>query len=210
MAKTANLLVHGLDLEPGQRAALLLPAHWQTAALAMGCWSAGLSVDASGDSGRADVVFAGADRLDAARSGNAAEVVAVGLSRLGGPLPGVSPDVTDYGAEVPAYGDSFTPPLPVSPHSLAWPGLSTADLAGAARAAGRRWQLAGGDRVLSVLGYDDLTGWLAGLLAPLAAGAGVVLCRNVDPDRLQARLLAERVTATAGVGVPGVRQLDPG
>src|SRR5262250_1034661 len=44
VAKTANLLVDGAGLGPGDRALVLLPPHWQTAAVLLGCWSAGLSV----------------------------------------------------------------------------------------------------------------------------------------------------------------------
>ena len=45
VAKTANLLVDGCGLGPGDRAAVLLPPHWQTAAVLLGCWSAGLSLN---------------------------------------------------------------------------------------------------------------------------------------------------------------------
>src|SRR5262245_25078722 len=55
VAKTANLLVDGLGLgaradgrsassRAGDVAAVFLPPHWQTAAVLLGCWSAGLSV----------------------------------------------------------------------------------------------------------------------------------------------------------------------
>ncbi len=43
--KTANLLVDGCGLGVGDVAAVRLPAHWQTAAVLLGCWSAGLLVD---------------------------------------------------------------------------------------------------------------------------------------------------------------------
>ncbi|MBA3251958.1 MAG: TIGR03089 family protein, partial [Geodermatophilaceae bacterium] len=36
VAKTANLWQDGLDVEPGQRVAVLLPPHWQTAAVLLG------------------------------------------------------------------------------------------------------------------------------------------------------------------------------
>src|SRR5687768_3756411 len=47
-ARTANLLVEGCGLSPGARAAALLPPHWQTAAVLLGTWSAGLTVDFHG------------------------------------------------------------------------------------------------------------------------------------------------------------------
>src|SRR6266536_5713875 len=62
VAKTANLLVDGCGLGPGDRAAVLLPPHWQTAAVLLGCWSAGLVVD----TGEVEVVFTTLDRFDTA------------------------------------------------------------------------------------------------------------------------------------------------
>src|SRR5262252_4184169 len=47
VAKTANLLVDGHALGPGDVAAVALPPHWLTAAVLLGCWSAGLAVDLS-------------------------------------------------------------------------------------------------------------------------------------------------------------------
>src|SRR2546430_14952911 len=44
VAKTANLFVDGLGLGPGDHAVVLLPPHWQTAAVLLGAWSAGLTV----------------------------------------------------------------------------------------------------------------------------------------------------------------------
>src|SRR5262252_11197289 len=66
VAKTANLLVDGLGLGTGDVAAVALPPHWQTAAVLLGCWSAGLAVDLSPTAetaGGAQVGFATADRL---------------------------------------------------------------------------------------------------------------------------------------------------
>ncbi len=42
VAKTANLLVDGLAAEPGTRAVLVLPPHWQTAVWLTACWTAGV------------------------------------------------------------------------------------------------------------------------------------------------------------------------
>src|SRR5262245_41829815 len=43
-SRSAALLQHGCGLRAGSRVALLLPAHWQTAAIVLGAWSAGMSV----------------------------------------------------------------------------------------------------------------------------------------------------------------------
>ena len=67
--------------------------------------------------------------------------------------------------------------------------------------------LVAGDRVLSTQPWTSPTSWLDGLLVPLAAAASVVLVANPDEDRLTAKVEAERVTATLGTQVPGVRPL---
>src|SRR5262249_6892516 len=43
-ARTANLLRDGCGLVAGDRAAVLLPPHWQTAAVLLGAWSVGITV----------------------------------------------------------------------------------------------------------------------------------------------------------------------
>src|SRR5690242_9626951 len=68
VAKTANMLVDGLGLGTGDRAALALPPRWQTAAVLLGCWSAGLAVDLGPFTTGADVGFATADRLGEIRA----------------------------------------------------------------------------------------------------------------------------------------------
>ena len=47
-AKTANLLRDELGAGPGTRVAILLPAHWQTAAVLLGAWWIGAEVVCSG------------------------------------------------------------------------------------------------------------------------------------------------------------------
>src|SRR5215468_11711046 len=88
VAKTANLLVDGEGLGPGDRALVLLPPHWQTAAVLLGCWSAGLSVvltcppDGRAES-VAEVAFVAAGRADEVTVGDR---YALGLHPLGLPL----------------------------------------------------------------------------------------------------------------------------
>src|SRR4029079_7878105 len=61
-AKTANLLRDELGAGPGSRVAVLLPAHWQTAAVLLGVWYIGAEVVLG--SGEADVALCTADRID--------------------------------------------------------------------------------------------------------------------------------------------------
>jgi acyl-CoA synthetase (AMP-forming)/AMP-acid ligase II len=82
-----------------------------------------------------------------------------------------------------------------------------ADLVEVARRRAAELSLREGDRLLTVLPWEQPADWVDGLLAPLAAGATVVLCANPDPDLLRPRTEAEQVTATLGVTVTGVRPL---
>lgn len=49
VAKTANLLQGDLGAEPGDRLALLLPAHWQSAVWLLACASVGVVAEVGGD-----------------------------------------------------------------------------------------------------------------------------------------------------------------
>ncbi|HEX6499246.1 MAG TPA: TIGR03089 family protein [Micromonosporaceae bacterium] len=200
LAKTANLLVDGLGLGSGDTAAVLLPAHWQTAAVLLGCWSAGLAVAHGPRLSRpVDVVFADPDRLDQAHGIAAgADVLAVSLHPLGLPMPAVPDGVADFLAEVRGHGDRFTPvdpPAPDTPALVDLPGggadLDQRALVNAAReaAAGRGYRPE--DRVLVAGDAPRPLDWL---LAPLAVGASTLLCRRCDDESLARIRSTERVT----------------
>jgi hypothetical protein len=70
--------------------------------------------------------------------------------------------------------------------------LSGADLVAAGEALG----LERGARVLTTSDFTDVEQVVRGLLAPLAAGGSVVLCRNLDHARLDKRVADEKVTTT--------------
>jgi hypothetical protein len=70
-----------------------------------------------------------------------------------------------------------------------------------------RLRLTAADRVLVDERAAGEAGPVAWLLAPLAAGASVVLCRAPREDRLPRRAEEERVTATLGTVIAGVREL---
>ncbi|GGO56241.1 TIGR03089 family protein [Streptomyces lasiicapitis] len=203
VAKTANLLQGELSAEPGDRLALLLPAHWQTAVWLLACSSVGVVADVGGDPATADLVVSGPDTLDAARACSG-ERVALALRPLGGRFPQPPEGFADYAVEVPSQGDRFAAYAPVDPDepALAVAGLEPtgAELVERARADAAELGLAPGSRLLSALPYDTWDGLSAGLYAPLAAGASVVLCRHLDrlgEGGLEKRIESERVTATA-------------
>ncbi|GAC1331755.1 MAG: TIGR03089 family protein [Mycobacteriales bacterium] len=211
VAKSANLLRDGLEVEPGEPVALLLPAHWQSAVLLLACWAlgavvipAGADLDAAAGT---DVIFASDELLPAAQALGARDVVGLSLLPMGARLPAVPPGVLDFAAEVPAYGDHFAAVAPVDGAAPAVRvekrTLAGAELVEMAVEAAAGVGLGDGDRVLSTLPFDTLAGLMGGLLAPLAAGAGAVLCRHLDPAGLDRRLAAERVGVLAGIDRDG-------
>lgn len=195
VAKTANLLVDGLGMAPGDRIALALPLHWQTAVWLFACWSAGLTVLPAGDGeipGDADLVAAGPSRLEAALA-TKAEVVGLSLHALGAPLADCPPGVTDYALEVRAYGDNFA--------SRPGPDVAVVEFDGEAVSGERLVEQAEAmvtspaARVLTTVPFDTPEGLLAGLLAPLASGGSVIICQNLEQKGLERRISLEHVTA---------------
>ncbi|MFB6709500.1 TIGR03089 family protein [Streptomyces sp. NPDC056333] len=203
VAKTANLLQGDLAAEPGDRLALLLPAHWQSAVWLLACSSVGVVADVQGDPAAADLVVTGPDTLDAARACRG-ERIALALRPLGGRFPQPPEGFADYAVEVPSQGDRFAPFAPVDPEAPALTvgglGLTAAQLVARAREDAVELGLTPGSRLLTGRTYDSWDGLSAGLFAPLAAGGSVVLCRHLgqlDEDGLAKRVESERVTNTA-------------
>ncbi|MFF5176022.1 TIGR03089 family protein [Micromonospora sp. NPDC000089] len=183
-AKTANLLVDELALAPGDTAGVLLPPHWQTAAVLLGCWSAKLTVvDLAGD---VDVLFAAVDRVAQAARWSAGDSYALALDPFALPMRQVPDGFADFVSEVRTQGDHFTP----------YPQGGEADADLLARAARRAADLglAPGDRLLvDATAHPDPVDWL---LTPLLARASVVACANPDPARLPTRATTEKTTHT--------------
>ncbi|MFG3697460.1 TIGR03089 family protein [Micromonospora sp. NPDC047620] len=179
VAKTANLLVDEVAVGPGDTAGVLLPPHWQTAAVLLGCWSAGLRVaDTPGD---VEVLFAAVARLAEADAWSAGERYVLALAPFALPMRQVPAGFADYVSEVRAHGDHFTPYA-----------AGGEELVERARRRAGELGIARDDRVLVDTGvYPDPVDWL---LAPLAAGASAVLCANLDPSRAEPRAATEKVT----------------
>lgn len=149
VAKSAGLLRDGLSAAPGDRVALLLPAHWQALVWACACWAAGttavlapLGEMSAGDGtvpaaapaagveplapgGAALVSVGDADVAvtgpDTLDAASAApDVVVLSLRPLGGRFTGaLPPGALDYADEVPAYPDELRPYVPPEPGSPA-------------------------------------------------------------------------------------------
>lgn len=215
VAKTANLLRDDLGADAGTTVALHLPAHWQAAVWLGACWALG-AVAAPGAE-RADVAVVGPQGAGGGHAGeppSADEVVVLGLGPLGLPRPGVprpAPPSIDYDLEIRSHGDRFVAGRPVDPQAEAMRtaegSLSGAALVDLADRAADDWRLARGDRLLTTHTLDTAHGVLAGLLVPLAADVTAVLCRNLAPDRLAARVASENVTAATGLSTSAMSGL---
>lgn len=193
VAKTANLL---RSSGSPTRVGICLPLHWQAVTLLLGGLAAGATVVVGPDVGAlpgCDVLFVTAGDAEAALDVCEGDVYAVSTAPLGGRLRDLPPLVLDAGVELPGYGDVLAVPAPAGWRvEQAGSAVTPPDLG-----------LTGADRVLTVLPpYGD--GLTAGVLAPLAAGSALVLA-PYGVDGLD--VAAERVTATVGCGLPGVRQV---
>lgn len=216
VSKTANLLQEA-GVEPGSAAAVLLPAHWQSAVVLLGCWRAGVAVGYSPAAGfpadlpvafPADagprVVFTTADRaaeaVALADDAGADEVWALSLAPFAAPLRSVPAGTSDYAVEVRGQGDRFAPYAPLDatgPGLLATEGADTSltELVALGAQRADALGLERGGRLL--VGTDEATqpspiDWL---LAPLVVGGGLVLVRHPDASRVDKVAADERVTA---------------
>jgi uncharacterized protein (TIGR03089 family) len=205
VAKTANLLVDELGAGPGDRTGVLAD-HWQVPVLVAACWRAGVGVVAlePGQPVPPELVavFVHEDGLDDI----AAPVDVPVLALAADPLGRAGRDLgraQSFSGIVPSMGDVFDdaadPPgdaLHAGGESATMDGLLERAAALAARTG-----LGEADRLLSGRRLLTADGVVAGLLAPLACGAGVVLAHDLDPARFWKRVADERVT---------VAVVDPG
>jgi uncharacterized protein (TIGR03089 family) len=177
VAKTANLLIDEYDLEPGETVAIGLPPHWLGVVWALSTWSVGASVT----TGEGALAITGPDF--AIRGSR--ETVASALLPLGGrfrePLPA---GVHDYGAEVYNHPDLFVPFDPPAGTTPAYDGKTHAELIAAAEPIT--------DRVLTTTSLVTPAG-IETLIGVIAGGGSIVLCRNLDPAKLDRRISDEKV-----------------
>jgi len=195
VSKTANLLLDGAGLGEGDAVAVLLPPHWQTAALLLGTWAAGLAADLGGEPQPVEALFTSPDGVAAASAWPTGDRYATGLLPLAMPLREVPAGFIDYVVDVRNFGDRFVATRPVDGNDRAVAGpVELSHLAVTRTATERAAELGivAGDRVLvDARVFPDPTDWL---LAPLVAGASIVLCANLDPAKLASRSEAEKVS----------------
>ncbi|MFJ9366202.1 TIGR03089 family protein [Nocardia sp. NPDC101769] len=187
-AKTANMIRDEFGLSSGARVAVLLPAHWQTAAVLLGCWWAGVEVVLHADPD-AELALVTADRIDEADG--IAEVAALSLDPMGMPVRDLPIGVTDYATSVRVHGDQFHP----RGIGCALDGTSVSAVLDEARKSAARQGFTAEDRVLSTAAWDTPAELVDGLVAVLAVGASLVQVANPDPAAQERRITSERVTA---------------
>lgn len=191
-AKTGNLLRDELGAGPGSRVAILLPAHWQTAAVLFGVWWIGAEavLDATGP---ADLALCTAERLDEADSivEPGGEVAVLSLDPFGRPVPDLPIGVTDYATAVRVHGDQIAAERNPGP---ALAGRSAEDVLADCEKSMAARGLTGKDRVLSTARWPGPTELIDHLLAIMAVGASLVQVANPDPSALERRVATEKVT----------------
>jgi len=190
-AKTANLLRDELGAGPGTRVAMLLPAHWQTAAVLLGAWWIGAEVVSSGD---ADIALCTADRLaEADESVAGGEVAVLSLDPFGKAATSLPIGVTDYATAVRVHGDQIVPERNPGP---ALNSRSADDVLEAAQRRAATLGLTAADRVMSAQPWSTSAEIIDNLLAVFAAGASLVQLASPDPALLDRRRATEKVTRT--------------
>ncbi|GLY22148.1 TIGR03089 family protein [Micromonospora sp. NBRC 101691] len=206
-ARTTGLLRDGCGLGPGSRAAVLLPPHWQTAAVLLGAWAAGVSVSfrgwataglprfGPGADEPLDASFVARHRVDnwLDNPPEATHRFVLGLGPVGVPPAEPPAGYRDFLTEVGRYPDSLPPYAAVRRSDAASvDGTSYRQWGEVARGVAEACGLRRGDRILvDAATHEEPVTWL---LAPLAVGASVVVCADLDPDRVDERIAAEQIT----------------
>jgi uncharacterized protein (TIGR03089 family) len=191
-AKTGNLLRDELGAGPGARVAILLPAHWQTAAVLFGVWWIGAEV-VLGTADPADLALCTVDRLDEADATvePGGEVAVLSLDPFGRPAPDLPIGVTDYATAVRVHGDQIVAERHPGP---ALGGRSVDEVLAECENTAAAKGLTSSDRVLSSATWPGPTELVDGLLAIMAVGASLVQVANPDPSALARRIETEKVT----------------
>ena len=185
-AKTANWLVDELDVEPGDRVAVLLPAHWQTAAVFLGAWWCGAEVVTTG---AAKVAFVPPDA-----TAPGADVTAVAsLDPMGRDLRGEVPaGALDYIGDARLFGDDYFSNVPGD--TPCFLGATVDEVLTKALSHAETLGITASSRVLST--RDWPAGAMEGLVTVLAAGASLVQVTNADSEKLRKHAETERTTIT--------------
>ncbi|TFV58659.1 TIGR03089 family protein [Mycobacterium sp. PS03-16] len=189
-AKTGNLLRDELGAASGSRVAILLPAHWQTAAVLFGLWWIG--AEAVLGAADADVALCTADRIDEAdQAVGTGEIAVLSLDPFGKPVADLPVGLTDYATAVRVHGDQITPERMPGP---ALDGRSVGRVVADARSAAEAASLTPGARVMSTAPWTTADDVVAHLLSVFAVGGSLVQVAHPDPAAMERRRTMEKVT----------------
>jgi uncharacterized protein (TIGR03089 family) len=229
-AKVANLLVEELGIAEGARVAVLVGNTWRAVAISFACWRAGIGLlpldpAAPAERAAARVRDGGAAAVFVADERLAGVAAALGPARgrpalvaVGGGLLGRSnaepATALDFGTVVLSMGDLFEAAGGPDSEALAdagpGGGLTQGELLAAARAAAAWLRLDDSDRLLSGLPAHHRSGLAAGLVAPFAAGGGVVQSHGFEPGGFWKRVADERVAVVLLLREQAQALLDAG
>ena len=191
VAKTHFLLVDELGLGVGDTAQLMLPAHWISVPIVLGCLSAGLALSA--DEGvvafaEPGTVGSVADALDVYVI--APDSAAVGLRE------GVPDGATDYVVAVRPQADAWAGVrFGAEPSAPIFDGRTRADVMATAVEHAESLGAAKGSRLLTTRDWSTSDDWLDTVLVPLAVGGSLVIVRNAaSEDVVERRMGQERAT----------------
>jgi uncharacterized protein (TIGR03089 family) len=203
-ARTAGLLRDDCGLQPGAHVGILLPPHWQTAAILLGAWSSGIAISfrswaraglQPAPERPLDAVFVSRKRLDSwlEEVPPSRHRYVLSLAADGARPDDVPAGYLDFVTEVLRHPETTPAYAAVTPEREAsTDGTSYAEWGEIAHSIAASLTLRPGDRLLvDASEHEEPVQWL---LAPLAAGASIVLCANLDRDRLDARIASEGVT----------------
>jgi uncharacterized protein (TIGR03089 family) len=191
-AKTGNLLRDEMGGGPDSRVAVLLPAHWQSAAVLFGAWWIGADVVMDGRKDVvADIALCTAERLDEADGTGATEVAVLSLDAFGRPAADLPIGVIDYATAVRVHGDQIVAEQRPGP---ALAGRSVEQVLDACQNVAAAKALTPDDRVLSTASWETADDVIDGLLSVLAVGGSLVYVANPDPAALSRRMQTEKVT----------------
>jgi uncharacterized protein (TIGR03089 family) len=189
-AKTGNLLRDELGAASGSRVAVLLPAHWQTAAVLFGIWWIG--AEAVLDGSDAHIALCTADRLaDAEAAVGAGEIAVLSLDPFGKPAADLPVGVTDYATSVRVHADQI---IPERDPGAALDGRSVQDVLAAARSFAAEQGLTAGDRVLSTARWDSADDVANHLVGVFSTPASLVLVVNPAITSLDRHKKSEKIT----------------
>jgi uncharacterized protein (TIGR03089 family) len=189
-AKTGNLLRDELGAGPDSRVAVMLPAHWQTAAVLFGIWWIGAEVVLGG--AEADLALCTADRLAEAEAAvGPGEIAALSLDPFGKPVADLPVGVTDYATSVRVHGDQITPERHPGP---ALDGRTVTEVLAGAQASAAAQGFTAQDRVLSTAEWATAGQLIDNLLAVFVVGGSLVQVANPEASAQERRRQAEKTT----------------